>query len=192
MSDVNTATATATNPARMIVIAALVLGAFLGAYKYAAAREAAAGGANGSTGTYQAFNGKGGTGGAGATGSGATGGGAGGAACACCGSSAPTEGGLTGDLDEGAAKTEGGVQKIDVDLSNGYYSPNQIVLKAGVPTEITFGQSSGCTAQVMSNELGFFEDLSAGPRTVKLPALEKGEYPFYCGMQMVFGKIVVK
>jgi len=99
---------------------------------------------------------------------------------------------VTGDLVEGTAAVDGNVQKIDVDLSQGYYNPNQIVLKAGVPAEITFGQSSGCTGQVMSQDLGFSEDLTAGPRTVKLPALEKGEYAFSCGMQMVFGKIVVE
>lgn len=85
-----------------------------------------------------------------------------------------------------------GVQRIDVDLSKGYYSPNQIVLQEGVPAEITFGQGSGCTAQIMSKDLGFFEDLSAGPKTVKLPTLAPGEYAFSCGMEMVFGKIVVQ
>lgn len=167
---------TSANPMRLIIVGALVLGAFFGAYRFAIARSAAP--ASGQLASFaqpatQA-------------------GGAGGAGCACCGSSAPTENGLTGALDEGTAAVEGDVQKIDVDLSQGFYSPNQIVLKAGVPAEITFGQGAGCTAQVMSNELGFFEDLSAGPKTVKLPALDAGEYPFYCGMQMVFGKIVVK
>ena len=105
---------------------------------------------------------------------------------------APTEGGVTGDKVVGTAQVAGDVQKISVDLSKGYYEPNQIVLKAGVPAEITFGQSSGCTAQVVSQDLGFSEDLTAGPRTVKLAALQPGEYGFSCGMQMVFGKIVVE
>ena len=61
-----------------------------------------------------------------------------------------------------------------------------------MPAEITFGQSSGCTAQVVSTELGFSEDLTAGPKVVKLPALDKGTYAFTCGMRMVFGKIVVE
>ncbi|HSK47707.1 MAG TPA: cupredoxin domain-containing protein [Coriobacteriia bacterium] len=165
---------------RYVVIGVLVLGAFFGAYRFAAAR----------TGSAPQVAASGGL--AGSTPASASGGDASGAACACCGSTAPTEGGLTGDLVEGKAVVEGDVQKISVDLSKGYYEPNQIVLKAGVPAEITFGQSSGCTAQVVSEELGFGEDLTAGPATVELPALEKGEYPFYCGMQMVFGKIVVE
>lgn len=108
-------------------------------------------------------------------------------ACACCGGGAASS-----EPIEGAAKIEGGVQRIDVDLSTGSYNPNTIVLKAGVPAEITFGQSSGCTAQVMSQDLGFFEDLTGGPKTVKLAALDAGEYQFSCGMQMVFGKVVVQ
>lgn len=108
-------------------------------------------------------------------------------ACACCGGSAAQS-----EPVEGTAQLEGGVQRIDVDLSSGSYNPNTIILKAGVPAEITFGQSSGCTAQVISQDLGFSEDLTSGPKTVKLGALSAGEYAFSCGMQMVFGKIVVQ
>ena len=172
-----TSNKSSSNALRYFVVGALVIGAFFGAYRFAVARDAGAATAVGApAGLLAAGN---------TTGSS-------GAACACCGSSAPTEGGLSGEKVEGRAVVEGDVQRISVDLSQGYYDPNQIVLKAGVPAEITFGQSSGCTAQVMSQELGFSEDLTAGSRTVVLPALEAGEYPFYCGMQMVFGKIVVE
>jgi plastocyanin domain-containing protein len=86
---------------------------------------------------------------------------------------------------------QGGVQKINVDASSGY-KPNVIQLKAGVPAEITFSQSSGCTAIVQSADLGFQEDLSAGPKTVKVKALQPGTYKFACGMNMVQGQIVVQ
>ena len=108
-------------------------------------------------------------------------------ACACCGGSSTSSAPI-----EGTAVIENGVQRISVDLSSGSYDPNTIILKAGVPAEITFGQSSGCTAQVISKDLGFSEDLTSGPKTVKLPALSAGQYQFSCGMQMVFGKIVVQ
>ena len=122
-----------------------------------------------------------------ATGSSGGSAGAAGAACACCGS-----GSASSTPIERTAVVENGVQRIDVDLSSGSYDPNTIVLKAGVPAEITFGQSNGCTAQVQSQDLGFFEDLTSGPKTVKLAALTAGEYQFSCGMQMVFGKVVVQ
>jgi len=171
---------------RIAIVAVLVIAAFFGAYKFASALSAPKA-QPASTGTVNGAV-PAGTAGAAATDPNASGT----PACACCGSAAPTEGGVTGDPVEGAAKVAGSVQTIDVDLSTGTYNPNVIKLKAGVPAEITFGQSSGCTAQVMSKQLNFFEDLSAGPKTVKLPALEAGEYEFSCGMSMVFGKIVVE
>lgn len=163
--------------ARYVILAVMVAGAFFGAYQFAQARTA------GSSATAALA-----PQGAAPAGQSA----AGGAGCACCGSTAPTANGVTGDPVEGAAKLEGNVQKISIDLSQGYYAPNVIKLKAGVPAEITFGESSGCTGQVTSNQLGFFEDLTTGPKTVKLDGLDAGEYEFTCGMQMVYGKIVVE
>lgn len=104
----------------------------------------------------------------------------------CCGS------GAAGPATTKQADVKGGVQTIAVDLSTGAYNPNTIELKAGVPAEITFGQSGGCTAQVQSQELGFFEDLTSGPKTIKLGALQAGTYQFTCGMGMASGSIVVK
>ncbi|MDO8879197.1 MAG: cupredoxin domain-containing protein [Coriobacteriia bacterium] len=112
-------------------------------------------------------------------------GGAGSADCACCTNSG------TGEPIEGSATVDGDVQRITVDTTNGY-DPNTIRLAAGIPAEITFSQGSGCMAQVMSADLGFFEDLTAGPKTVSLPALEPGTYGFSCGMEMVFGEIIVE
>jgi hypothetical protein len=177
----NTTSGNSNSGLRYLVVGLLVLGAFFGAYRFASARSAGSV-AGASTAAASGL----------VPASGTSGSGGSGAACACCGSTAPTEGGVTGEKAVGAATVEGDVQRISVDLSKGYYDPNQIVLKAGVPAEITFGQSQGCTAQVVSQDLGFSEDLTAGARTVKLPALEKGEYSFSCGMQMVFGKIVVE
>ncbi|HEY5549011.1 MAG TPA: cupredoxin domain-containing protein [Coriobacteriia bacterium] len=107
----------------------------------------------------------------------------------CCGGGATAPASATKPK---AAAVAGDVQKISVDVSKGYYDPSTIQLKAGVPAEITFSQASGCTGQIQSADLGFSEDLSTGPKTVKLGALKAGTYSFYCGMQMVFGSIVVK
>ncbi len=105
----------------------------------------------------------------------------------CCGSGAPA-----GPATAKAAKVVGGTQRIAVDLSKGYYEPTQVTLKAGVPAEITFGQGSGCLAQVQSADLRFFEDLTSGPRTVMIASPKPGTYAFYCGMEMAFGSIVVR
>jgi plastocyanin domain-containing protein len=134
------------------------------------------------------------TGGGGCCGSGSAGSSGAGASAAagggCCGGGAAKA--PASASQPKAAKIVGGFQKIAIDVSKGYYDPSAIVLKAGVPTEITFSQSSGCTGQVVSEGLGFSEDLSSGPKTVKLAALQPGEYGFHCGMNMVLGKVVVK
>ena len=70
---------------------------------------------------------------------------------------------------EGAAALAGDVQKISVSVGASGYNPNVIKLKAGVPAEITFGQSSGCTGIVQSQQLGFQADLTAGRRRSSCP-----------------------
>ncbi|TDB37901.1 MAG: cupredoxin domain-containing protein [Actinobacteria bacterium] len=162
------------SPARYIIVTAIILAAFLGSYSLAVAKAGKTTVDVGTAGILAATPALNGTAGAGS-----------GSACACCGSGSSTP-------IEGAATVEGDVQKISVDLSTGSYDPNVIKLKAGIPTEITFGQSSGCTAEVLSKDLGFYQDLTGGPVTVKLPALDAGTYSFSCGMEMVFGSIVVE
>jgi plastocyanin domain-containing protein len=92
----------------------------------------------------------------------------------------------------GVAKLEGAVQRISVDLSQGFYDPTVIEAKAGMPLEITFGQGQGCLSSVLVPSAGIDQDLTQGGAVVKLPAMQPGEYEFSCGMKMVFGKIVVK
>jgi len=168
----NTKTQQAFDPAKMAVVLVIAAAAFFGAYRFASASNSQIEGAGG------ILPGLGATGASTANGASGAGGG-------CCGSGG-------GAPVEGAAAVEGGVQKIAVDLSSGSYNPNVIKLKAGVPTEITFGQSGGCTASVQSADLGFNEDLTAGPKTVKLEGLAAGTYSFACGMNMVTGQIVVE
>lgn len=160
---------------RWSVVAAVAAVALFGSYSFAVARS----GAKAAPRTAAA----GGTGvAATAAGPNASSGG-----CACCGGA-----GAAGPATTGQAAVSGDVQRISVDVSKGYYDPSTIELKAGVPAEITFSASSGCTAQVQSADLGFSADLTGGPATVKLPALTAGTYGFACGMNMVFGEIVVK
>ena len=98
---------------------------------------------------------------------------------------------ITGPETPGSAEVSGGIQKISIAVSN-VYSPNVVNLKAGIPAEVTFTGGQGCTTVVHSQQLGFTEDLSTGPKTVKLNALQPGTYQFSCRMDMVFGKVVVQ
>jgi plastocyanin len=172
MSNTNSTTAAQAQQTRWLVIALIGMVAFFASYRFAQAQNPSTNAAGASSGVAAASP-LGSAPGAGAP-----------AAGGCCGGGGPV-------ISKQAA-VAGGIQKIAVDLSSGSYNPSEIVLKAGVPAEITFGQSSGCTAQVQSQDLGFSEDLSGGPKTVKLPALKAGTYNFACGMNMVSGTIVVK
>jgi plastocyanin len=178
---------------RWSVIVAIAAIALFGSYRFAQARGnaaqaqgpavvASAGGAGAGGGT-SAPAGAGGCCGGGSSAVAGAGTGAGG----CCGGAA-----TNAPATSKQAAVTGSVQKISVDVTKGYYDPNTIQLKAGVPAEITFSQGSGCTGIVQSQQLGFSEDISAGPKTVKLGALQPGTYRFACSMNMVVGSIVVK
>ena len=164
---------------RLVIIVVLVAVAIVGVYRYA---NAGGSQAQAGPGTVAQAGSNGTTAGATATsaGSGTV------ARGGCCG------GGGSSTPISGTAQATSGIQKISVDLSSGSYDPSVLRLKAGVPAEITFGQSSGCTGYVQSSDLGFQADLTGGPQTVKLPALKAGTYGFACGMNMVTGQIVVE
>ena len=174
---------------RWLLIAGLVVVAFFGAYRFASAIGSKPAVAAGGGSSVAAQNG-----GVAPAPNSATAGGSSsaGGGCACCGgSSQPTANGVTGPQVEGTAQIAGGVQAIAVQVTT-VYSPNVIHLKAGVPAEITFGSAQGCTSQVVSQQLGFSEDLSAGPKLVKIADPKPGTYDFACGMNMVHGTIVVQ
>jgi len=90
------------------------------------------------------------------------------------------------------ADASGTKQTAAVDTASGSFSPAQIVLKAGVPAEIAFGKAEGCLTEVVIDGLGITQDLTQGPVTVKLPALDAGTYAFACAMGHQGGQIVVQ
>ena len=92
----------------------------------------------------------------------------------------------------GTAISAGGVQTISVDVAQGFFNPMVIQAKADEPLEITFGQGQGCMAKVLMKDFGVSQDLTSGGAVVDLPAMKAGEYTFSCGMEMQFGKLVVK
>ena len=105
------------------------------------------------------------------------------AACACSGGS---DEGV-----EGATIPGEGVQTVYVDASDGY-APNRILASAGTPIELTFSEAFGCMEEVVFPEFRIARDLTQGGAVVELPSLEPGEYSFSCGMAMNFGTIVVE
>jgi len=94
---------------------------------------------------------------------------------------------ITAALDPSGSK-----QTVAIDTSSGSFSPGQVVLKAGVPAELAFGQAAGCLSEVIITDLGINQDLTGGPATVSLPALEAGTYQFACAMGHQSGQLVIQ
>jgi plastocyanin domain-containing protein len=87
---------------------------------------------------------------------------------------------------------EGGIV-ITVDA--GSYTPAHITLAAHQATTLTFLRKdpSPCAEVVMIPSLDINETLPLNKNmTVSLPALESGEHPFHCQMQMYRGVLTIK
>ena len=89
----------------------------------------------------------------------------------------------------GEARSAGPVQQIDVDVSEGRFVPNYIHVRSGVPVVMRFSAGAQSAGGVRIEKLGIAADLSGG-RTVTLPALDDGVYPFTSGYGAVSGVIV--
>ncbi|WP_328967494.1 heavy metal translocating P-type ATPase [Streptomyces sp. NBC_00239] len=94
----------------------------------------------------------------------------------------------------GAARLEGGLQRVDVTVRGGY-SPNLIKVRQGTPLEIVFDrQESGeCTSRVVFPDLKVSAGLPAHTRTtVRLIPDRPGTFGFACGMNMIQGTLLVE
>ena len=83
-------------------------------------------------------------------------------------------------------------QSVSIDTASGAFAPGAVALKAGVPAELAFGAASGCVTEVIFSELNIKQDLTAGPATVKIPALKAGTYAFACPMGHQEGQLIVQ
>lgn len=93
----------------------------------------------------------------------------------------------------GASVTSGSVQVVKVNLTNGYYEPNQFTVKAGQPVQAVFtGKAVGCLAYPTFKSLGKSGNLTGGSAILDLGTLKPGTYAFTCKMGMNAGTIVVK
>jgi len=100
----------------------------------------------------------------------------------------------TGPVVVGTAKDEDGVQMIEVEVEDGYYTPNQITVKAGSPVAVKFsGKVAGCIGMPVFKELDIKADFTkTGDTTVDLGTLAAGTYTFTCGMGRPGGTIVAE
>ncbi|MFD8501252.1 heavy metal translocating P-type ATPase [Streptomyces sp. NPDC059687] len=94
----------------------------------------------------------------------------------------------------GAARLEGGVQRVEVTVRGGY-SPDLIKVRQGTPVELVFDrQEAGeCTSRVIFPELQVGAGLPAHTRTiVRLSPDRPGAFGFDCGMNMIHGTLLVE
>jgi len=97
-------------------------------------------------------------------------------------------------VETGTATEEDGVQVVRVVQKDGYYSPNEITLKAGMPAKLIFtGDSKDCSGKPMIADLNMKADFTeTGEATMDLGTLSPGTYKLTCGMGSDGGSLVVE
>jgi len=88
-----------------------------------------------------------------------------------------------------------GTQVVDLKVEGGY-SPGTLVVKKGVPLTININRpesNNPCSKWIIFPDFGIQKDLpDNGKTTIQLNPDRAGEYTFYCGMQMIVGKLKVE
>lgn len=85
-------------------------------------------------------------------------------------------------------------QIINIKVEGGY-SPEQVVVKQGIPTELRFTKIDGssCLDHVVFPDFGINQALPQDETTsVTINTDQAGEYSWACGMNMFHGKLIVK
>ncbi|MFC6164346.1 cupredoxin domain-containing protein [Lactiplantibacillus dongliensis] len=85
-------------------------------------------------------------------------------------------------------------QSVDIEVSGGY-SPENVVLKQGVPAVLNFTRkdASSCLDHVVFSDFGINRALPQNQaETVQIDTSKPGEYEWACGMDMFHGKLIIK
>ncbi|NND83495.1 MAG: cupredoxin domain-containing protein [Gammaproteobacteria bacterium] len=92
-------------------------------------------------------------------------------------------------------RTELDSHGLVITVDNGVYTPAHLTLAANLPATVYFlrKDASPCAEIVMFPELEISESLPLNkPVAIQLPALQPGDYPFHCQMQMYRGVLAVE
>lgn len=96
--------------------------------------------------------------------------------------------------DSVAADMNDGHQTVEIKVDGGYV-PNTVTLKQGVPATLVFNRKdpSACLEEVVFPDFGVHETLPVNRlHEITLDTSKAGEYKYSCGMNMFFGKVVIK
>lgn len=92
------------------------------------------------------------------------------------------------------ATVERDEQSVEIVVDGGY-KPNVVILKKNVPANLVFLRKdpSSCLEEVVFPDFGVRTKLPVNkPHTVAINPVEPGEFRYACGMNMFFGKVIVK
>jgi plastocyanin domain-containing protein len=92
-----------------------------------------------------------------------------------------------------AARVEGGVQRVRVEVKGGY-TPSVIRVRAGAPVRLEFhrDETNPCTEEVVLPDFGIRTYLPAHETTAVAFTPAAGTYEFACGMGMVRGTLIAE
>lgn len=84
---------------------------------------------------------------------------------------------------------------ITIVVNNGVYQPSRIKVAADKQVTLNFlrEDASPCASSVLFPDLEISEELPlAVNKSIVLPAMSVGEYPFHCQMKMYSGSLIVE
>lgn len=84
-----------------------------------------------------------------------------------------------------------GIQRVEITGGGYYFEPNRIVVKIGVPVELSIRRESRFVPHnfvLKADEAGvnIAESLGKEPVVIRVVFTKQGEYPFYCDKRLLF------
>jgi plastocyanin len=106
------------------------------------------------------------------------------------------EGGEVGEVEAGPVRArigEDGVQRVEVVGGGYFFRPDRIIVKVGVPVELTFTRQSKVVPHnfvIDATDAGMEVEvtLTVEPKSVIFTPARTGDYPFYCDRRLLFFK----
>lgn len=84
-----------------------------------------------------------------------------------------------------------GVQRVDIVAGTFYFKPNRIIVKSGVPVELSVRKAGrlvphDIVARAPEAGISFAEALSVEPKTIRFTPSKPGSYPVYCSRKFLW------
>lgn len=84
-----------------------------------------------------------------------------------------------------------GIQRIEIQAGSYYYKPNYIIVKAGIPVELTFKKEPGITPHnivltVEGTDIRIKKDITTEGTVIQFTPVKPGKFPFSCDKKLLF------